>query len=134
MAKSRNDELFQLLRERGLRKKLAKSIAALDGNSRRAGAKGEKLARKTAEDLNLAAEDIRKRILRSDPTRTRGARKAAGMWARKASKRTASARKPHRHAPRTARELERKPVLARADHVAGGPTARSQCRLAKYFL
>src|SRR6187200_2275423 len=93
MAKSRNDELFELLRERGLRKKLAKSIAALDGNSRRAGATGEKLARKTVEDLNLAAEDIRKRILRTDPKRTRGARKAAQTRARKASKRTAGAKK-----------------------------------------
>jgi hypothetical protein len=93
MAKTHNDELFDLLRQRGLRKKLARSIAALDGNSRRAGAKGEELARKTAEDLDLAAEDIRKRILRSDPKRTQGARKAAQTRARKASKRTASAKK-----------------------------------------
>jgi HAD superfamily hydrolase (TIGR01490 family) len=93
MAKNRDDELFDLLRARGLRKKLAQSIAALNGNSRRAGAKGERLARQTVEDLTLAAEDIRKRVLRSDLKRAKGARKAAQTRARNASKRTASAKK-----------------------------------------
>ena len=43
MAKS--DDFFNLLRSHGLRKKVAKPLAALDGNSRRTGAAGEKLAR-----------------------------------------------------------------------------------------
>lgn len=93
MAKKLDEDLFALLRSHGLRKKVAKSIAALDGNSRRAGAEGEKLARQAVDDLNAAAEHIRKRMLRSHPNRTRGARKAAQTRTRKAAQRKASAKK-----------------------------------------
>ena len=48
MDQKRDDEFFELLRPRGLRKKLAKSIAGLEGNSRRNGAQGRKsLARQS---------------------------------------------------------------------------------------
>jgi len=93
MKTSQNEDLFDLLRARGLRKKVAKPIAALDGNSRRAGAKGQRLARQTVEDLTSAAEDIRKRVLRADRSRSQAARKAARTRDRKATKRAASAKK-----------------------------------------
>jgi hypothetical protein len=88
-----NDDFFALLRARGLRKKLAKSIAALDGNARRAGASGEKLARQTVEDLTAAADDIRTRVLRRDRSRSQAAQKAARTRSRAATTRSASAQK-----------------------------------------
>jgi hypothetical protein len=93
MANKTNDDLFDLLRARGVRRKVAKPLAALNGNSRRAGAKGERFARQAAEDLSSAAKDIRKRVLRSDRSRSKAARKAAQTRNRNATKRTASAKK-----------------------------------------
>lgn len=93
MANKSNDDLFDLLRARGVRRKLAKPLAALDGNSRRAGAQGEQLARQAAEDLSAASKEIRTRVLRTDRTRSKAARKAAQTRNRKATKRTASAKK-----------------------------------------
>jgi hypothetical protein len=87
------DHLFDVLRERGVRKRLAKPVARLDGNSRRNGAEGEALAQKAVDDLDAAAAEIRKRVLHTDAARSRGARKAARTRARKATKRQASARK-----------------------------------------
>ena len=91
MAKS--DDFFELLRSHGLRKKVAKPLAALDGNRRRTGVAGEKLARQTVDDLTSAADEIRKRVLKRDRARSRGARKAAQTRKRNSAKRTASARR-----------------------------------------
>jgi hypothetical protein len=81
------------LRSHGLRKKVAKSLAALDGNGRRAGAKGEQMAKETADHLSAAAEEIHKRILRRDRKRSQAARQAAGTRKRKSAQRRASARR-----------------------------------------
>ena len=91
MAKS--DEFFDLLRSRGLRKKVAKPMAALEGNSRRSGAAGEKLARQTVDDLSSAVDEIRARVLKRDRTRSQGARKAAQTRKRNVAKRAGSARR-----------------------------------------
>ena len=72
------DELFDLLRSYGLRKKSAKPLAALEGNSRRDGTRGERLARQTVEDLTSASDAIERRVLRRDRARTRAARKLHG--------------------------------------------------------
>ena len=93
MAKQSDDDFFELLRARGLRKKLAKSIAALEGNSQRRGAKGEKIARQAVDDLGRAADDIRDRVLRSDPRRTAAAKKAARTRARNAGRRASTAKR-----------------------------------------
>jgi hypothetical protein len=86
------DELFDLLRDRGVRKRLAKPVARLEGNSRRDGAKGEALAQKAVEDLDAAAAEIRKRVLHTDARRSRGAQKAAATRSRNTSKRQARTR------------------------------------------
>jgi hypothetical protein len=91
MAKSRSDDLFEVLRGKGLRKRVARTIADLDGG-RKAGTRGEKLARRAAEDLTAAAEDIRKRLL-GDGNRTAAGRKAAATRKRNAAKRSAAAKK-----------------------------------------
>ena len=88
-----SDEFFDLLRSDGLRKKVAKPLAKLEGNSRRSGAAGEKLARQTVDDLKSAIDEIRSRVLKRDRTRTQGARKAAQTRKRKGAKRAASARR-----------------------------------------
>ena len=93
MAKTNDDDLFTLLRARGLRKSIARSVAALEGNSRRAGAQGEKLARQTVENLTAAADDIRKRVLRRDRSRSQAASKAGQTRKRNVAKRSAAARK-----------------------------------------
>lgn len=103
MAKKRDDDLFRLLRARGLREKVARAIASLEGNSRRAGSKGEKLASQTVEDLTSAAADIRKRVLRTDRRRGKAAAKAAQTRTRKAAKRSASAKKGAQTRARVAR-------------------------------
>jgi len=90
---ARHDDLFHVLRARGLRKGVAKRMANLDANGRRAGAKGEKLARQTVDDLTAAADDIRKRVLRTDRKRSQAARKAARTRHRNETKRSERAKK-----------------------------------------
>jgi hypothetical protein len=92
MARKQSQDLFDVLRGRGLRKRVARTIAELDGSSRKVGTRGEKLARKAAADLNAAAEDIRKRLL-GDSNRTAAGRKAAATRRRNAAKRSAAAKK-----------------------------------------
>jgi hypothetical protein len=93
VAKKQSDDLFEILRGRGLRKRVARTIADLDGGGRKAGSRGEKLARKAAADLTAAAEDIRKRVLGGESSRGEAARKAALTRKRAAAKRSASAKK-----------------------------------------
>jgi hypothetical protein len=92
MARKQSDDLFDVLRGRGLRKRVARTIAELDGSGRKAGSRGEKLARRAADDLTAAAEDIRKRLLGSSD-RTAAGRKAAATRKRNAAKRSAAAKK-----------------------------------------
>jgi len=103
MAKKPENDLFQSLRARGLRRKVAKSLAGLEGNSRRAGSKGQKRASQAVEDLTSAVEDIRKRVLRTDSSRSKAAAKAAQTRARKTAKRSASAKKAAQTRTRVAR-------------------------------
>jgi hypothetical protein len=101
--KQQHDELFGLLRSHGVRKKVAKTVASLEGNSRRAGAKGEAMAEKAVEDLTEAADHIRRRVLRTNPRRSRGARKAAQTRAKKTAKRSTGAKKGAQTRARVAR-------------------------------
>jgi hypothetical protein len=93
VAKQRNDDLFRTLRARGLRRKIAKPIASLDGNKRRAGSSGEKLARQAVEDLTAAVDDIRNHVLRTDRSRSAAGRKAAKTRKLKHAKRRNAAKK-----------------------------------------
>jgi hypothetical protein len=84
MAKKDKD-LFETLRARGLRTKVARAVTD-GGNS------GEKAARKALGDLQSAADDIRARVTGSS-SRTEAALKAARTRKRKAAARSASAKK-----------------------------------------
>jgi hypothetical protein len=92
MARKQSNDLFDVLRGRGLRKRVARTIAELDGSGRRVGTRGEKLARKAAKDLTSAAEDIRSRLL-GESKRSAAGRKAAATRKRNAAKRSAAAKK-----------------------------------------
>ena len=93
MAANRTTDLTEALRRWGVRKQLAKEIGKLDGNQRRAGAKGEKRARQAADDLTAAANEIRARVLTEDPKRRAAAKKGAQTRKRNAAKRRASAKR-----------------------------------------
>jgi hypothetical protein len=82
------DEMFELLRERGVRKKVAKSVARLESD----GADGKDLARKAVDDLDAAAAEIRKRVLHTSPRGGRRARTPSSTRPRKATKRKATAK------------------------------------------
>lgn len=88
MAKKKDNDLFETLRARGLRTKVARAVT--DG-----GSSGEKAARKALGDLQSAAEDIRSRVTGATSTSSRAeaARKAARTRKRKAAARSASAKK-----------------------------------------
>ena len=48
MARKQSDDLFDALRGKGLRKRVARTLSELDGNGRKVGSRGEKLARRAA--------------------------------------------------------------------------------------
>jgi hypothetical protein len=89
----KSEEFYDQLRNAGLRKKVAKPLAALDDKTARGGAKDAKLARQAVHDLTSAAEAIDRRILGPDRTRSQAARKAAATRKRNAAKRSARARR-----------------------------------------
>jgi hypothetical protein len=92
MAKNKQaDDLFDHLRARGVRKKVAKAIA--DGSSSKNGKRAEALARSALADLRSASDAIRDRVLNRDSKRSETAKKAARARKRNAAKRSASAKK-----------------------------------------
>jgi hypothetical protein len=98
MANKRNDDLFDLLRARGLRRKVAKPLAALDDNRQKARAEGEKTAKQAMADLSAAVDDIRTRVLRSGSKRT-ATKKSPRKRASTAKKRTATRTNTAKKAP-----------------------------------
>ena len=110
----KNDDLFDLLRAQGVRKKIAKPIGKLDGNAHRGGAQGERLARQAVDDLESAAQDIRRRVLRTSRKRSEAAQKAGRTRKRNASKRRASARKGSQTKQRVRRARSGKKSAGRA--------------------
>jgi hypothetical protein len=92
MAKNKQaDDLFDHLRARGVRKKVAKAIAG--GASSKNGKKAEALAQSALADLRAAGDAIRDRVIIRDSKRSEAARKAARTRKRNAAKRSASAKK-----------------------------------------
>jgi uncharacterized sporulation protein YeaH/YhbH (DUF444 family) len=88
--KSRQDELFELLRARGLRKSVARSLAKATGRANRTTPKGVK---KVASDLRALASELEDRATGGPAKRKAAAKKAANTRKRNASKRSAAAKK-----------------------------------------
>jgi hypothetical protein len=92
MAKNKQaHDLFDHLRARGVRKKVAKAMA--DGTSAKNGKRAEALAQSAIADLRSASDAIRDRVLNRDSKRSKAAKKAARTRKRNAAKRSASAKK-----------------------------------------
>ncbi|MEA2467430.1 MAG: hypothetical protein QOJ57_1556 [Thermoleophilaceae bacterium] len=88
--KSRQDELFEMLRARGLRKRVARSIAEASGRTQRRTPKGVK---KATADLRGLAREIEDRVTGGPAKRKAAAKKAAATRKRNATKRSTAAKK-----------------------------------------
>jgi hypothetical protein len=88
--KSRQDEIFEMLRARGLRKRVARSLADATARTNRNTPKGVK---KVTSDLRALATEIEDRVTGGPAKRKAAAKKAANTRKRNATKRSAAAKK-----------------------------------------
>jgi hypothetical protein len=88
--KTRNEALFDHLRARGVRKRVANAIASRGGKGRK---KGDSLTRTAIKDLRSAADAIKNGVSGRDAKRSQAAKKAARTRKRNAEKRSSAARK-----------------------------------------
>jgi uncharacterized sporulation protein YeaH/YhbH (DUF444 family) len=88
--KSRQDEIFERLRAKGLRKRVARTVAEASGRTSRNTPKGVK---KVASDLRALASEIEDRATGGPAKRKAAAKKAANTRKRNANKRSAAAKK-----------------------------------------
>ena len=93
MATRKDDQLFDMLRARGLRKNAARVLAEAGGRGRSAGGEVEKRARKMITDLRGLADEIEDRISGGPAKRKAAAQKAAKTRAAAARKRSNAAKK-----------------------------------------
>ncbi len=89
MAKKQDKDLMQMLRESGLRKKVARDVTESAGRANQG--KQPKTVTQTVESLRAAAAELENRSASS--RRSAAAKKAAGTRKREAAKRSATARK-----------------------------------------
>ena len=93
MARSkREQEIFDVLRARGLRKRVADTVAKAAGKTNGKG-KLPKPARAAIDDLRGIATDIEDRVTGKGKKRQAAARKAAATRKRNAAKRSAAAKR-----------------------------------------
>jgi uncharacterized sporulation protein YeaH/YhbH (DUF444 family) len=88
--KSRQDELFEMLRARGLRKRVARSLADATARTNRRTPKGVK---KVTSDLRALVREVEDRATGGPAKRKAAAKKAAATRKRKANQRSAAAKK-----------------------------------------
>jgi uncharacterized sporulation protein YeaH/YhbH (DUF444 family) len=88
--KSRQDELFEMLRARGLRKRVARSLAEATARTNRRTPKGVK---KVTSDLRALVREVEDRATGGPAKRKAAAKKAAATRKRKATQRSAAAKK-----------------------------------------
>jgi len=96
MAKKSSDDLFDILRARGLRKSVAKAIAEAQDTGKSGGRRAETLARDALGDLRAASDAIRTRLIDGDgdgAKRSAAGKKAAATRKRNATKRSTAAKK-----------------------------------------
>jgi hypothetical protein len=94
MAKSRQTELFETLRSRGLRKRVAASVSdAVEGGRKRA-KDPQRTVREVLADLKSATKEIEDRVPGGgSDKRKAAAKKSAATRRRNAAKRSAAAKK-----------------------------------------
>jgi hypothetical protein len=100
--KKQSDDLFDHLRARGVRKKVAKAISGRS-DSAKGRKRAEALARTAIADLRSASDAIKYRVVQRDTKRSEAAKKAARTRKRKAAQRSAAARKGAKTRARSSR-------------------------------
>jgi hypothetical protein len=95
MAKqSRTDELFEMLRARGLRRRAARTLSDAAGAGRSGAATGQKAAMNMVADLRKLADELEDRLTGGKSSaRSEAAQKAARTRQRKATARSTAAKK-----------------------------------------
>jgi hypothetical protein len=88
--KSRQEELFEMLRARGLRKRVAKSISEAATSTQK---RTPKRVQKASADLRALAREIEDRATGGPAKRKAAAKKAAATRKRNAAKRSTAAKK-----------------------------------------
>jgi hypothetical protein len=94
MAKqSRTDELFEMLRARGLRTRVARILSDAASAGRTGASASQSTAQGIVDDLRKLADEIEGRITGKGSSRSDAAKKAARTRASNATKRSAAAKK-----------------------------------------
>ena len=94
MARGKSDDLFETLRARGLRTRVARTVTDAVGAGKGAGGRGTKAAQGVITDLRSLADEIEDRLTGGKRgKRKAAAQKAARTRAKKARERSASAKK-----------------------------------------
>ena len=95
MAKqSRTDDLFEMLRARGLRRRAARALSDAAGAGRSGAATSQKAAMNMVADLRKLADEVEDRLTGGKAsTRSEAAKKAARTRQRKATARSTAAKK-----------------------------------------
>jgi hypothetical protein len=98
MAKqSRTDELFEMLRARGLRKQVARALSDATNAGRSGAAQSQKAALGIVADLRKLADEIEERLRGTSSSRSQAAKKAAATRkAKSATSRSTSSRSTSR--------------------------------------
>ena len=121
---SRSDELFELLRARGLRTRVARALSDAASTGGRASASSQTAAKKIITDLRSVADELESRLTGKDSKRSEAAKKAARTRARKASARSASAKKAAATRKKTASKSTAKRATTKAKTTARRATKR----------
>ena len=90
---TRDEQLLDVLRARGLRKRAGDALAEVSGASRSVGSEVEKRARTVIADLRGLADEIEDRLTGGPTKRKAAAQKAATTRAANARKRSTAAKK-----------------------------------------
>lgn len=100
---SKSDELFELLRARGLRKRAARALSDAATTARGGSSASQATAKKLITDLRGLADELEERVTGKPSSRKEAAKKAARTRARNAQARSAAAKKAAATRKRTAR-------------------------------
>ena len=90
MAKKMDQDLFDLMRAKGVRKKVANQVAGSFGSKN---AKAPKAARQAVEDFRELVGELELRVMGAPDRRKRAARKAASTRRANAARRSEAARR-----------------------------------------
>ena len=125
MAKqSRTDELFEMLRARGLRTRVARALSDAAGAGRSGAATSQKAALGIIGDLRKLADELEERVTGKSSSRAEAAKKAARTRARKATARSASAKKGAATRKRTSSSSSSAPKRAASTAKRAASTAK----------